>query len=270
MQGRLFSVATATVSRGCHYRHFGTRPRFASEAVEQQSGLKQFMSRVFVRMGTGVASTLGVSILLAPVAVHNPFLCLGVGGIAGLGSAFAIDRIKPTLKTAIDERSDEEVHTSENPPSREVAFWALTGGMGAVMAPLVAMIDPEIVITSVGLSTAVFGGCAFAAVKLKNANLMSWQAPLGIGLLGLIGLQLTGLGAAVILGPNIYTAMVHNVDIYGGLALFTAMSIYDVHAARKMYEAREADHLGCAANLYLDFINILIRVMEIMAKAKKN
>ena len=77
-----------------------------------------------------------------------------------------------------------------------------------------------------------------------------------------------GLGSTLIFGPNALSALVHNVDIYGGIGLFTLMSIYDSYMAKQMYLKGEADHLGCATTVYLDFINLLIRIMEALAKKK--
>ncbi len=98
---------------------------------------------------------------------------------------------------------------------------------------------------------------------------MQWKAPLGVGLASLIGAQLIGLGSSLIFGPNSFSLLLHNVDIYGGIALFTLMSIYDAHLARQMYLEGKPDHLACATSVYLDVMNLSIRIMEALAKAKQ-
>lgn len=78
-----------------------------------------------------------------------------------------------------------------------------------------------------------------------------------------------GLSASLYMGPNAFSAFIHSVDLYGGVALFTALSIYDAYLARKMYLENTPDHLQCATSCFLDFINLLIQIMQIMTKAKK-
>ncbi len=236
------------------------------------AGLTQFMTKVYARMGLGVGATMATSLALFPVvAAHNPFISLGVGAVMSFGSIYGITSSKPEYKTK--QIGNEVIHYSENTTAREMAFWTLPIGMGVMMSPFMGIIvdvDPAIVPASLLLSGTIFGGCAIIATKVKDSMMMQWKAPLAAGLIGLIGTQLLGLGAGLIFGPNAFSAMVHNVDIYGGAALFTLMSIYDSYMARKMYLKGKPDHLGCATSVYLDFMNLLIRVMEMMAKLKKD
>lgn len=67
-----------------------------------------------------------------------------------------------------------------------------------------------------------------------------------------------------------YSDLWMNVDIYGGIVLFTGIITYDMYIAEKLYREGNHDHLGCSTKLYLDFINILIRIITIIAKAKQN
>jgi FtsH-binding integral membrane protein len=234
-------------------------------------GLKKFMSKVYTKMGVGVVTTLGISLALMPVGVINPLGSIGVGFITSMLCAYGMDYYKPQYKTCYVD--NELIHYSENEPMREVSFWGLTTGMGITMSPFMSMmigIDPMIVPVSVGLSAMIFGGCAYYATICKDAQMMKWKAPLAIGLGSLVTIQLIGIGSTLIVGSNALSSLIHNVDIYGGIGLFTMMSIYDSYMARKMYKNKEADHLGCATMVYLDFMNLLIRIMEAMAKAKQN
>lgn len=255
-------------------RFGGTFESFGGSGAKADVGLSRFMSRVYTRMGLGVASSLGVSLLLAPVAMQSPgamFGCFGAGIVASFGGVYGIGKFKPTFHKKTE--GTEVIEYAEDVPHREVSFWSLTGGMGVMLAPMMGAIiemDPSIIPASLLMSGGIFGGCALIAAKTKNPNIMQWKAPLFVGLTSLIGIQLIGLGSSLIFGPNSFSLMLHNVDIYGGIGLFTLMSIYDAHVARQLYLKGEPDHLGCATSVYLDFMNILIRVMEAMAKAKKH
>lgn len=233
-------------------------------------GLKKFMSKVYSKMALGVASSLGISLLLMPVTMVNPLATLGIGFLTSMAGVIGINYYKPKYQTCYVE--NELIHYSENEPMREASFWCLTGGMGVMMSPLIGMmmaIDPTIVPLSVVLSSMVFGGCAYYATVCKDTQMMKWKAPLTIGLTSLIAIQLVGIASILLSGPNVLSNLIHNVDVYGGIGLFTMMSIYDSYMARKMYKSKQADHLGCATQVYLDFMNLLIRIMEAMAKAKK-
>lgn len=235
-------------------------------------GLSKFMIKVYTRMGLGVGATMATSLTLMPIlATQHPFAALGVGAVMSFGSIFGITSSKPEYKTT-HERG-EVIHYSENTTVREVSFWCLPVGMGVMMSPFMGMIisiDPAIVPASILLSGTIFGGCAIAATKVKDSTMMQWKAPLMVGLASLIGIQLVGLGSTLLFGSNTLSMMLYNVDVFGGAALFTLMSIYDSYMARKMYLSGEPDHLGCATSVYLDFMNLLIRIMEIMVKSKKN
>lgn len=236
-------------------------------------GLSRFMSRVYTKMGLGVASSVGVSLLLAPVVVDSPEYmlgCFGAGIITSFGGVFGISKLKPTFRTK--QEGDEVIEYAEDKPLREASFWTLTGGMGLLIVPAMAVItdiDPSIVPASLLMSGSIFGGCALIAAKANNPKIMEWKAPLFVGLTSLIGIQFIGLGSSLVFGQNTFSMMLHNVDIYGGICLFTLMSSYDAHMAREMYLKGEPDHLGCATSVYLDFMNLLLRIMEAMAKAKQ-
>lgn len=221
-------------------------------------GLTRFMSKVYTRMGLGVASTMGVSFALMPfVGMANPFICFGVGTVASFASIYGIITLKPIYKTCYHE--NELIHYSENEPLREASFWGLTGGMGIMLSPFMSImmqIDHAIVPASLLLSSTIFGGCAFYATKCKDATMMAFKAPLAIGLCSLVGMQLVGIGSMLIFGQNSFSMMVNNVDVYGGALLFTAMAAYDSYLARKLYVNGEPDHIACATNVYLDFINL--------------
>lgn len=254
---------------------------YANKAIEQQlssisqpptvtpaTGLNKFMSRVFTRMGLGVGGTIGVSLLLMPFAIDAALPLFFGGFIGSMGSIVALNMTQP--KYGITTDGEKYLETNNQ---RELAFGGLSLGMGVMLSPFMTVmmsIDPTILPASVLMSGGIFGGCAYVAAKNpKNLDIMNWKAPLMIGMGTLLTTQLIGLGSMIFFGPNPFSEMIHNIDIYGGIGLFTLMSVYDVHVAREMYQNGKPDHIGCAVSVYLDFMNLLIRIMEAMAKAKK-
>lgn len=243
------------------------RPSSTKAVVYEERGLKEFMSRIYTRMGLGITASIGTGLLTMPLAAEYPLQVFGAGAVLGLGSVFGITKIQPILK------QEKDMLRTENTPLREACYWGMAGGMGLVMAPMIGItqaLDPSILPTAMALSGGIFGTCAYVSTRVKDATMMAWKVPLSVGLASLIGTQVIGLASMFFLGPNMFSSLLHNVDIYGGIALFTAMSIYDSHAARKHYRDGNADHLGCATTFYLDFINLFIRIMEVLSRSKKN
>jgi FtsH-binding integral membrane protein len=103
-----------------------------------------------------------------------------------------------------------------------------------------------------------------------RGELLTYEAPLMGGLMGLVGLGVVNLGSVAIFGPNVVSTALHSVDTYGGILLFTGLTAYDTQKAISRYQNRDPDHLGCSVELYLDFMNLFVRIMEIIAKSKNN
>lgn len=59
------------------------------------------------------------------------------------------------------------------------------------------------------------------------------------------------------------------VDTYFGLAVFTPLIAYDTYKAIQMYKLRNPDHLSCSLELYLDFMNVFVRMIKILQEIKK-
>ena len=205
--------------------------------------------------------------MMEPIYLFGTF---GIGVATMFGASFGIDKYLP--KYIKEHKNGVDIIVSKDEPMRKYSFYALTIGTGMVMAPIFGIIldiSPEIIPLSLFLSTSIFGGCAYISTKIKSATMMSWKVPLYSSLSTLLSVQLLNLGALLICGPNSFTELLTSIDVYGGIGLFTMMSIYDSYRCQAKYLKGKPDTLGCATQLFLDFMNLLIRIMEAMAKAKK-
>jgi FtsH-binding integral membrane protein len=140
-------------------------------------------------------------------------------------------------------------------------------GLGLGAAPLFMLaqaVSPSILPTAFGITTAIFGGASMFAYAMPKDKMLGFGGVLMGSLLGLVGLQLVGLLSAVFMGPNALSTLLFSANNYIGIGLFSALIAYDTHVAIKMYEMREADHLGMAVQFLLDFWNILVRIVSIM------
>lgn len=114
-------------------------------------------------------------------------------------------------------------------------------GLGLSTAPLFMMaqaVSPTILPTALGITTAIFGGASLVAYNMPKDKMLGFGGVLGGSLLGLLGLQLVGLLAAVFTGPNALSTLLFSANNYLGIGLFSALIAYDTHVAIKMYEMR--------------------------------
>ncbi len=237
-------------------------------------GLSRFTNKVYTRMGAGVTISMalagGLATVMDPMATEYVLGCFGTGIVSSFASIFALGKYQPTYKE--DSIDGEPIIYSENPTGREIAFWTLPVGMGVMITPMMSMIiatDPMIPVAATMTAAVIFSGAAFVSKRLKDSTMLQWKAPLMVGLGGLLCLQLAGIGTSLFMGSNSFSTMIHSVDVYGGIGLFTLMSVYDSYKARKMYLKGKPDHLGCATTIYLDMMNLIIRIMEAYARAQK-
>jgi FtsH-binding integral membrane protein len=139
-------------------------------------------------------------------------------------------------------------------------------GLGLGAAPLFAMVaGTSIIPTALGLTTAIFGGASLVAYTMPKDKMLGFGRVLAGSLLGLIGLQLVGILSSVFMGPTALSMLLFSAQNYLGIGLFSIMIAYDTHMAIKMYEMGEADHLGMSIQFLLDFWNILIRIISVLA-----
>lgn len=244
------------------------KPESTQNLIQKDAGLSRFVSRVYATTGLGLGATLGGSCILAA----NPEFMMMSAGPLVLGGFFTSIAGCLGLHFAKYEISEDQTE-STNSPARIASYSAIVGGMTASTAPLWTIfhtIDPMIMPISLGLTATTMGAATFWAHRQPPGKLLSWEQPLMGGLFSLVGVGLVGLGSQLVFGPNALSLVLHNVDTYGGIVLFTAFTSYETHAAVKMYQDGDPDHLGCSINVYLDFMNLLIRFAEIVARIKSN
>lgn len=119
--------------------------------------------------------------------------------------------------------------------------------MGISASPffhLIHSISPSIITSSIGITMGIFGGASAIAYILPKDKMLGYGGIFVGSLIGLISIQLLGLGTAYFWGPNDLSTLLFNIHTYAGLLLFTCLIAYDTHVAIKSYEKGYADHLG--------------------------
>ena len=125
------------------------------------------------------------------------------------------------------------------------------------------------ILARAGLYTAgLMGSLAFVGATAKTDKYMYLGGPL---LAGVAIVALSGLAPMVIPATAARTMMwTENIWLYGGLAVFGGFTLYDVQ--KILHHARLAerglmpkDPVNESIHLELDFINIFVRMVQILA-----
>lgn len=203
--------------------------------------VREHLFRVYSLLGaTVVMAGIGSALMvMTPLCQVIPFWLPMVGGFVPLLWLSFAPPANPTLKTGL------------------LLSFGLLEGMA--IAPLVLMSSMKgVLITSLALTGAIFGGFSAAAYLSPRASLLVLQGPLYGGLIGLMVLSLFS-----VFYP---TAIAHSLILYGGLALFSVMIAADTQAMIERARCGAGDHVSDAMQMFLSLVNIFIRIMQIMGK----
>lgn len=151
---------------------------------------------------------------------------------------------------------------------QKYALWgAFNLTQAALLSPL--MFFHPAILARAGLYTVgMMGSIAFVGATAKQEKYLYLGGPL---LAGVAVVALSGLAPLVVPATAVRTlAWTENIWLYGGLAVFGGFTLYDVQ--KVLHHARMAerglikrDAVNESISLELDFINIFIRMVQILA-----
>jgi len=151
-----------------------------------------------------------------------------------------------------------QVIPQENVVPKHLAWGGFNCAMGFTLCPMVALggviLQQAAVVTGV-----IVGSLSAVAAVAPDGQFLSWGPYLGCGL---------GVMVAASIGSMFFpgSAMLHNVVLYGGLGLFGMYTCYDTQ--KMLYHAEldsDYDPINRGLGLYMDTINIFVRVAQIIA-----
>ena len=153
--------------------------------------------------------------------------------------------------------------TPENSLSKHF-YWALFNSCIAFsIVPLLSMSHALVIRDAFLVTSGAFSGLGLVALNARDDAFL--------GMAGFLG---AGLGCIAAIGiANIFlqSNALMNVWLYGGLALFLAYVLYDMkeiqnRAKRSVY----FDPMVESLKVYMDFVNIFVRILMIMNNKKNN
>ncbi|KAJ4329171.1 hypothetical protein N0V84_000296 [Fusarium piperis] len=217
---------------------------------------REYLNNTFLHTGLGIgiigltARQMVQTGFVYRIMVTNPW----VVGLGGLALSFA---------TMIGTRS-----ISPDNYIPKYALWtAFNATQAAFVAPLLAFV-PGALIARAGLYTvAMMGGISIVGATAKQEKYLYIGGPL---LAGAAIVAASGLAPLIIPATAVRTlAFTESLWLYGGLAVFGGFTLYDVQ--KVLYHARLAqagvmrrDPVNESISLELDFLNIFIRMVQIL------
>ncbi|GAB1598718.1 growth hormone-inducible transmembrane protein-like [Argonauta hians] len=206
-------------------------------------------------------SSIGFTALSAMAVYRNPTMLnlmmknswLAIGGtfVAMIGSSMLVQSIpyQPGLGP------------------KQFAWMLHSGIVGAVIAPL-SLVGGPILVRAAWYTAGVIGGLSTLAMCAPSEKFLNMGGPLAAGL-GVV--FVSSLGSMFLPPSTALGAGLYSISIYGGLVLFSMFLLYDTQKIIKkaethpVYASRPYDPINSSIGIYMDTINIFIRIVSILS-----
>ncbi len=158
--------------------------------------------------------------------------------------------------------------SKESDKAKNVAWFVFNATMGMMLSPL-GFLDQRVVAQAAAISLGLGGALTLTAFLAPDRRFLAWEGPL---MAALSSLSIASFIACFF--PN--TAFAYGVDrasLYGGLVVFSGLLMSSTQ--RLMEEAEKQsdavfDAINSSLNIYLDGLNIFLRILRIMLENKKS
>lgn len=151
--------------------------------------------------------------------------------------------------------------------AKQVAWLVHSAVVGSVIAPLTLLGGP-LMIRAACYTAGVVGGLSTLAMCAPSDKFLYMGGPLAMGL-GVVFVSSIGtwfLPATTAIGAGLYS-----IALYGGLVLFGGFLLYDTQKiiyraeTHPVYAMQPYDPVNNSVGIYLDTVNIFIRIAMILA-----
>jgi len=212
----------------------------------------------YMYFGGSLAATAGTAV----AAFRSPTVMnlVSRGGLLAMGVSIAA-----MIGSSMVARS---IPYTPGVGAKQMAWLAHCAVIGCVIAPICLLGGP--ILTRAAWYTAgMVGGLSTVAVCAPSDKFLYMGGPLAMGL-GIV--FCASLGSAFLPPTTAMGAGLYSVAMYGGLILFGAFMLYDtqkiIHRAERHpvgYGAPPFDPVNASMSIYMDTINIFIRIAQILA-----
>jgi FtsH-binding integral membrane protein len=234
--------------------------------VNSNKGINNFLKNVYFSTASGIVGTFAVSYAVASTSLFttDPEMtffggfAMAITGCFGMGFSY---------ETKTKEEKGQIIHYTVNSVPRLCSYGMIVSGMGITFCPAFIMLSDTIPLALATTSLVFAGASSYIYMKpINDESVALWGPALTGSLFGLVGLNVVNIGSLYFCGHTAFGDLLHNINLYSGIPLFSLLIAYDTHMGITNYKNGDPDHLGTSVELYLDFMNLLIRFMEIIQR----
>ncbi|SNX87087.1 related to growth hormone inducible transmembrane protein [Melanopsichium pennsylvanicum] len=214
----------------------------------------QYLHSTFMYLAGGLTLTGAAAVGLhrfgvsQRVMMANPWLVLGVGLVASIGGMIGATSLPP------------------GHPMKVPSWLLFNASQAAVLSPLL-FLNPAVLSRAALYTAGLVGSLCYVGATAKEDKFLWMGGPL---LAGVTIVALSSLAPMILPRTAFRTlAATEALSLYGGLAVFGAFVLYDTQRILKHAQAVRAgytqgDPLAESISLELDFINIFVRMVQIL------
>ncbi|WP_262693803.1 Bax inhibitor-1/YccA family protein [Kordiimonas aquimaris] len=221
----------------------------AQQTAEYDEGLRAYMLKVYNYMSSGVLLT-GVIAML--VGTNEALLSTIYSG--GLRWIVAL---APLAFVMVMSFGAHRMKSS----TLQMVFWAFAATMGLSMASIFAIYDGMSIARTFFITAAAFGALSLYGYTTKR-SLSGFGTFLFMGVIGIL--------IASVVNIFVASSMLHFVISVAGVLIFAGLTAYDTQRIKESYhmmatgEAVAKGAIMGAVNLYLDFVNLFMFLLQFL------
>lgn len=219
--------------------------------------------------------------------IHSTYAHLGVGFGISAGAAYATFKSPAAMRLlssgsmlltfgslAALVASSMVVQSIPYEPgfgTKQLAWVSHCSLLGMILAPL-SMFGGPAIIRAATYTAGIVGGLSAIAVCAPSERFLVTTAPISIGLGAVVA---SSIGSMFLPPTSKIGLGLYGIALYGGLIVFSGLLLYDTQKTIKKAELHPAysmapyDPINNSLHIYLDIINIFIRVLMIFGSSQK-
>jgi len=226
----------------------GNRARFTDgvfKFTNLDSRVQKHLARVY--------STLGVAMAIAALGCYA-HIAYGVGGVAtqlvSLGSLMGLAFLNAN-----------DPHTLYQRYGCLAAFSFCSGAALGPITNLALILNPGVILSAFLSTCAVFTCFTVSALITQRRTYMFLGGYLASAVMAFMVLRLSAW-----LTGSLNSTAVFNLELYGGLLMFSAYILYDTQLIVEKAHAGDFDHVRHALDLLVDVLAVFVRILVVLLK----
>lgn len=209
---------------------------------------------------TGVSMFTGFNLIIN--GIIDPFTLGTTAIISGfVGSLYSIVKMNNYKPEMVYNKKENKYDIIDN-QTRKNLLYGFIASQGIMISPIM-MMNLEYIIPAMFVTTVISAGPITYAYMNPTNNISGVGTFLFSSLIGLCTIGITGI---------IFPSIGHiwfQPEPYIGILIMSGYNWYDTHCMIKSYNEYKLDPIGHSVNYTLNFMNILIRVIELMSRRNK-